>query len=74
MSAQGEFVREPGLEGPGSLLRLPQRNGNRTDRGWRSLVAQLPPFEVAALRPFRMEKPQDLKSESLHYPCWLGAT
>src|SRR5437667_11132771 len=30
----------------------------------RSLVAQLPPFEVAALRPFRMENPQDLKSES----------
>ena len=30
----------------------------------RSLVAQLPPFEVAALRPFLMERPQDLKSES----------
>src|SRR2546422_5174318 len=27
-------------------------------------VAQLPFFEVAAVRPLRMEKPQDLKSES----------
>src|SRR5439155_16145017 len=30
----------------------------------RSLVAQLPPFEVAALRPFLMERPQELENES----------
>src|SRR5437667_7126991 len=39
-------------------------------RGLRGLVAQLPPFEVAALRSFRIGRPQDLKGESCA-TCYL---